>query len=99
KIGVVYAAMRDKNYSGCLELLNHYLSPSLYVTTVPGMARAASPDELSNAAKKFSWRRLCVFDEPLEAVNESVHENDLTLVCGSLYMIGYVRPMLYNLGK
>lgn len=99
RTGVVYAAMRDKNYSGCLELLNHYLSPSLYVTTVPGMARAASPDELLNAAKNFSWRRLRAFDEPLKAVNESMHENYLTLVCGSLYMIGYVRPMLYNLGK
>ena len=100
KIGVVYAAMRDKNYAGCLELMNHYLSPSLYVTTVPGMARAATPDELMNAAKKFSWRGLSAFNEPLKAVNESVHdENDITLVCGSLYMIGYIRPMLCNLGK
>lgn len=98
-IGVVYAAMRDKNYAGCLELMNHYLNPSLYVTTVPNMARAASPDELMISARKFSWRDLSAYDNPLEAVKESVHENSLTLVCGSLYMIGYIRPMLYNLGK
>lgn len=94
KIGIVYAAMRDKNYSGCLELMNTYLKPSLYVTTVPSMARALKPDELMNAAKSFSWKNLCSFEEPLEAVNKSVQENDLTLVCGSLYMIGYVRSKI-----
>lgn len=100
KIGVVYAAMRDKNYAGCIELLNRSLNPSLYVTTVPGMARAAKPDELMRAAEKFSWENLCAFDEPSDAVKESVKNgNDLTLVCGSLYMIGYIRPMLYNFGK
>lgn len=52
------------------------------------------------AAEKFSWRSLSAFDEPLEAVNESVKRgSDLTLVCGSLYMIGYIRHMLYNFGK
>ncbi len=97
KICVVYAAMRDKNYEGCIELLNRSLNPSLYVTTVPGMARAAKPDELMRAAEKFSWENLCAFDEPSDAVKESVKNgNDLTLVCGSLYMIGYIRPMLYN---
>ena len=100
KICVVYAAMRDKNYEGCIELLNRSLNPSLYVTTVPGMARAAKPDELMRAAEKFSWENLCAFDEPSDAVKESVKNgNDLTLVCGSLYMIGYIRPMLYNFVK
>lgn len=100
KIGVVYAAMRDKNYAGCIELLNRSLNPSLYVTTVPKMARAAKPDELMREAEKFSWENLCAFDEPLEAVKESVKRgSDLTLVCGSLYMIGYIRPMLYNFEK
>ncbi len=100
RIGVVYAAMRDKNYAGCLELLNRNLNPSLYVTTVPDMARAARPDELLRASEKFSWRSSCAFDEPIDAVNESVkHENDLTLICGSLYMIGYIRPLLYNFIK
>ena len=100
KIGVIYAAMRDKNYAGCLELMSRNLNPSLYVTTVPNMARAAKPDELMRSAQKFSWRSLSAFDEPIEAVKESVKNgNDLTLVCGSLYLIGYIRPMLYNIGK
>lgn len=101
RIGIVYAAMRDKNYAGCLELMNRNLNPSLYVTTVPHMARAARPDELLNASEKFSWRRnVRAFDEPADAVNASVNDdNDVTLVCGSLYMIGYIRPMLYNFEK
>lgn len=96
RIGVVYAAMRDKDYNGCLELMNHNLNPSLYVTAVPNMARSARPHELLSASEKFSWRNsVRAFDEPVDAVNSSVNDdNDVTLVCGSLYMIGYIRPKL-----
>lgn len=96
RIGIVYAAMKDKDYTGCLELMNHHLNPSLYVTTVPEMTRAARPHELLSESEKFSWsNRVRAFDEPLDAVNASVSdENDVTLVCGSLYMIGYLRPKL-----
>ena len=100
RIGVVYAAMKDKNYSGCIELMNRILKPSLYLTTVPDMARAARPDELLRASEKFSWCNLCAFNEPLSAVKKSLNDkNDLTLICGSLYMIGYVKPLLYNFLK
>ena len=96
RIGIVYAAMKDKDYNGCLELMNHNLNPSLYVTTVPNMARAARPHELLRASEKFLWRNsVRAFDEPINAVNASVNDdNDVTLVCGSLYMIGYIRPKL-----
>lgn len=96
KIGVVYAAMRDKNYNGCLELINANLNPALYITTVPDMKRALTPDELSGAAKKFSWRNNPEgFEFPVDAVNKSLSDsNDVTVICGSLYLIGYIRSKI-----
>ena len=96
KIGIVYAAMRDKNFVGCLELLNQNLEPSLYVTTVPEMMRALTPNELLESAKKFSWRNSPEgFNNPVEAIKKSVKDkNDLTIMCGSLYLIGYVKKLI-----
>ena len=96
KIGIVYAAMRDKNFVGCLELLNQNLEPSLYVTTVPEMMRALTPNELLESAKKFSWRNSPEgFNNPVEAIKKSVNDkNDLTIMCGSLYLIGYVKKLI-----
>ena len=92
-IGVVYAAMRDKDYAGCLALLNGEFAPKLYVTTIPGMARAATPEELLTAAGAFSWRNEPEgFALPEDAVKRACSdENDIVLVCGSLYLVGYVR--------
>lgn len=91
--GVVYAAMRDKDYTGCLELLSRELAPKLYVTTIPGMARAATPKELLTTARAFSWRNEPEgFALPEEAVKRAVNDgNDIVLVCGSLYLVGYIR--------
>lgn len=94
KMGVVYAAMRDKEYEACLSLLSG-LKPALYVTEVPGMARCLSAGELREAAKSFSWRgEPRAFASPLEAVQAALDENDGVLVCGSLYLIGWIRPRL-----
>lgn len=95
-IGVVYAAMRDKDYSGCMGLLSSELGPKLYVTTIPGMARAAKPDELMRASRDFVWRNQPEgYAFPEEAVKKAVNDgNELVIVCGSLYLVGYIRGKL-----
>ncbi|MBQ7154042.1 MAG: bifunctional folylpolyglutamate synthase/dihydrofolate synthase [Synergistaceae bacterium] len=92
-VGIVYAAMRDKDFAGCLELFSSELNPKLYVTTVPGMARASTPEELLEAAHRFSWRNEPEgFALPEDAVSRARNdENDVVLVCGSLYLVGYIR--------
>ncbi len=99
KIGVVYAAMRDKNYIGCLELINKELNPAFYASTVPGMSRALKTDELLNAAKDFEWRNVPdAFSEPLDAVKKALNDgNEAVLICGSLYLIGYIRKQVRQL--
>nr|MCR5347753.1 hypothetical protein [Fretibacterium sp.] len=94
KWGVVYAAMRDKEYGACLSLLSG-LNPMLYAAEVPGMARCLPAVELQEAAKRVSWRgNPRSFDSPLEAVRAALDGNDGVLVCGSLYLIGWIRPRL-----
>lgn len=94
RIGIVYAVMRDKDYEPCLALLRT-LSPALYATAVPGLARSLSVADLVRAAGQFSWRGMPrAFDSPLDAAEAAMAENELVLICGSLYLIGWIRPRL-----
>ncbi len=92
-VGVVYAAMKDKDYSGCLGLLSQELCPKLYATTVPEMPRAAKPDDLLTAAKGLRWKNTPEgFALPEDALKRACDDgNDIVIVCGSLYLVGYVR--------
>ena len=95
KFGVVYAAMRDKNYLGCLGLISKELKPKFYATTVPEMPRALTPEELLTAAsdeEEFEWRNDPEsFNNPLDAVKKAARENENVLICGSLYLIGWLK--------
>lgn len=93
-VGVVYAVMRDKDYGGCLEVLQSLL-PAFYATTVPGVPRSLPAAALMEEAKRLQWRN-CPrsFDSPLDAVDAAMGENEVILVCGSLYLIGWIRSQL-----
>jgi dihydrofolate synthase/folylpolyglutamate synthase len=99
KIGIVYAAMRDKEYRKCLSTLSQIFpapAPALYPTQVPGMERCLPADRLALAAGALTgWRSAPEpFDAPMLAVRRSVAENEVTVVCGSLYLVGRVRKEL-----
>lgn len=93
KFAVVYAAMRDKDYRGCMKLMSETLKPKLYVTCVPGMARAATPEELLKGAEGLEWDGKAEgFVKPNEAVRKALDDgNESVLVCGSLYFIGWLK--------
>jgi dihydrofolate synthase/folylpolyglutamate synthase len=92
KIGVVYGVMKDKDYPSCLNLLNG-LDASFYATCVPGMERSLTPSALLEEARRLTWRGAPeAFENPLDAVGRASGENDVVLVCGSLYLIGWIRP-------
>ena len=95
KICVIYTAMRDKDYKGCLNLLNE-LNPDFYFTTVPNMKRCLKPEELLNAAQdlNINSERIKIFNDPINAINEAAKSHKIILICGSLYLIGFVRPHL-----
>ena len=97
KLGIVYAAMRDKEYEACLKVLSG-LNANFYAAAVPDMARCLPAQDMINAAKKFNFNnvnKLKNFKSPLEAVKQSVKDgNEVVLICGSLYLIGWIRPRL-----
>jgi dihydrofolate synthase/folylpolyglutamate synthase len=94
KVGIVYGVMKDKDYNQCLETLNT-LKPAFYATCVPGMERSLSAKNLAEAAQSLNWHNAVAdFENPLDAVAAASRENDIVVVCGSLYLIGWVRPRL-----
>jgi dihydrofolate synthase/folylpolyglutamate synthase len=93
KIAVVYAAMRDKDIFGCLSHINKLKAP-IFLTEVPGNERSARIQDLKDIAGKLNWDKISFFEDPLDAINEAKIENDVVLICGSLYFIGYVRSKI-----
>ena len=94
KVGLVYAAMRDKDYESCLRTLNSIPNSSIYPTCVPNMKRSLESENLAKCARKFHWENsqsLENFDEPIHAARKSQSENRVTIICGSLYLIGMIR--------
>ncbi|MDR1730961.1 MAG: bifunctional folylpolyglutamate synthase/dihydrofolate synthase [Synergistaceae bacterium] len=103
KIGIVYGVMKDKDYPACLGILNGLKekgsAPALYATCVPGMERSLKPGALAEYARQMSWRNeVDAYDDPLDAIDRAREENDVVVVCGSLYLIGWVRPRLRSGG-
>jgi dihydrofolate synthase/folylpolyglutamate synthase len=94
KVGVVYGVMKDKNYPECLEVLAG-LGAALYATCVPGMERSLSPEGVMEAAERQPWRNAVAgFANPLDAIAAASRENEVVVVCGSLYLVGWVRARL-----
>ncbi|MCL2010259.1 MAG: bifunctional folylpolyglutamate synthase/dihydrofolate synthase [Synergistaceae bacterium] len=89
KIGVVYAAMKDKDYPACIEILGK-LGAAFYATAVPGAERSLTAEDAASAPRKELVRG--AFENPLAAIAEASRDNDVVLVCGSLYLIGWARP-------
>ncbi|MDR1979809.1 MAG: bifunctional folylpolyglutamate synthase/dihydrofolate synthase [Synergistaceae bacterium] len=94
RIGVVYGVMKDKDYPECLDVLNG-LHCAFYATCVPGMERSLSPEGVAAAAGRGLWRNAVVgFENPLDAIAAASRENEVVVVCGSLYLVGWVRSRL-----
>ena len=85
--------MKDKDYAGNLAEISAALKPKLYATCVPEMSRSASPDELLEAAGKLEWGNVPEgFATPDEGVRKALNDGNVSiLICGSLYMIGWVK--------
>jgi dihydrofolate synthase/folylpolyglutamate synthase len=98
KVGIVYGVMKDKDYPRCLDVLSG-LGAAFYATCVPGMERSLSPEGVAETAGCRQWRNAVAgFEDPVDAVAAASRENEVVVVCGSLYLIGWVRPRLLQKG-
>jgi len=90
---VVFASMKDKDYQGALRQLLA-VGSELICTRVTGNARSAAPDDLLRQARHAGWRDVSSVEVPEEALARARARGRLVVVCGSLYLLGILRPLL-----
>ncbi|WP_051935445.1 folylpolyglutamate synthase/dihydrofolate synthase family protein [Deinococcus sp. YIM 77859] len=89
RLPVVFGAGADKDVAGVAELLRP-LASEVILTRAVLSPRAAAPAEL---APQFVGLPVRLTDTPASAL-ELLPPGGIALVCGSLYLIGEVRPLL-----
>jgi dihydrofolate synthase/folylpolyglutamate synthase len=92
KIWMIYGAMRDKAVDEIAGIL--FPLASELICTAPDNARALRPEALQELAGR--GRIAPDILTALEGVRASVHEDDLIIITGSLFLVGEARALSYN---
>jgi len=94
-LAVVFTSMKDKDYQESLRILKN-IRPALYCCSLPDNVRCASPEALKDSAHRLDWPVLPIntFHDPIDAINEARKKSSATVVCGSLYLAGYIKARL-----
>lgn len=94
-LAVVFTSMKDKDFQESLRILKT-IRPALYCCSLPDNSRCASSETLRLAAHALDWPVLPIhtFDDPLDAISEARKSSSALVVCGSLYLGGYVKARL-----
>ncbi|HPE91107.1 MAG TPA: folylpolyglutamate synthase/dihydrofolate synthase family protein [Synergistales bacterium] len=92
---VVFAVMRDKDLGGMVSRICNAF-PMVVFTSIPGMERAACPDFLQEISRSFpgNCESLSVND-PIDALQVAFRRYRKVVVCGSLYLSGYLKRFLF----
>jgi dihydrofolate synthase/folylpolyglutamate synthase len=90
---ILFAAMRDKDSKSSLELLRP-VADRLICTSVPGMSRCETSAVLVEMAKAAGWTSPVSEEDPLRALAMAEQSASMVVVCGSLYLVGWMRSRL-----
>ena len=90
---LVFASMKDKDSLDALRQL-HAVGSSLICTRVTGNSRSADPENLVRQAQAVGWTKVRAVENPEEALACACREKLPVVVCGSLYLLGILRPLL-----
>jgi dihydrofolate synthase/folylpolyglutamate synthase len=91
---VVFAAMKDKDLG---EMVSRICSafPMVVFTSVPGMERSACPDSLQEISRSFPGKcESFSVKDPMDALHVAFRRYGKVVVCGSLYLSGYLKRFL-----
>jgi dihydrofolate synthase/folylpolyglutamate synthase len=93
---VVFAVMNDKDFAPILNVIKKLDCP-MFCTQLP-MERSLRAPELARYAKASGITPAGVFEDPSDALESALSVSDeLTLCCGSLFLVGHLRKELkYN---
>lgn len=94
KITIVMGVLKDKDYETLLE----YLAPlaDRFLAVAPDNHRALPAVELALVARDYC-NKVFSYDDNFEAIGQALNnqkEDEVLVVCGSLYLAGQVRPWL-----
>lgn len=90
----IMGIMADKDSQGVLELTAPLFS-EIYTVTVKENSRSMSADELALKAKKYN-NKVYACNSYSEALKNTVDKGVPTVVFGSLYLAGGIRPLLLD---
>lgn len=90
KVNLIMAMMHDKDIKESLEVLKG-LNVDLYCTEVPKMPRSLSAKALCAIVNSIGFSNTTAVRCPFEAIETASQNGDPTIVCGSLYLIGWIK--------
>lgn len=90
KVNIVMAMMHDKDIALSLELLKG-LNLNFYCTEVPDMERCLSAEKLCDIVRFVGFEKETAIKYPLDAIKTALQNGNPTIVCGSLYLIGWIK--------
>ncbi|MCX7829064.1 MAG: bifunctional folylpolyglutamate synthase/dihydrofolate synthase [Thermanaerothrix sp.] len=93
RCSLVFAAMADKDISGILEALKA-VTHRFFFTQVPGSQRSATAQSLWGMANRMGLPVGGFSDDPMVAIDMAAMDSEVTVVCGSLFLVGYVRSRI-----
>jgi dihydrofolate synthase/folylpolyglutamate synthase len=82
--------MKDKDISESLDIIK-MMGAKLYCTQIPGMDRSLASKKLLEMAQEKGIVCAGEWEDPNEAIIESLASGKDTLCCGSLFLCGYVK--------
>ncbi|MCE5201417.1 MAG: bifunctional folylpolyglutamate synthase/dihydrofolate synthase [Synergistaceae bacterium] len=92
-LNIVLAMMKDKDIRMSLEILKQ-LDPLIYCTQVPDMERSMKADGLCALVQECGLRTAGVWLDPIDAVNNALLTSSVSVCCGSLYLVGYIKARI-----
>ena len=103
-VTIVTASMGDKDVAGVVSAIASgatLVGATIHVTTLPALPRAVPAPELAAVWRRnaLAVGRIVSFDDPTEAVEQAIaagRDGGLTVVAGSLYLVGLARALLVD---
>lgn len=89
-LNIVLAMMKDKDVRKVLQLLKP-LTPTIYCTQVPDLERSMSTKELNELARESGLSVAGEYADPLDALKAARLTGNMTVCCGSLFLVGYMK--------
>jgi len=94
KMTVIYASMKDKDYSSSLKLLAS-LNSKIYCTEIPDNERSARSSEIKEELLQYlSKDRISTFSDPRDALLTALKNKQPVLICGSLYLVSFIKNII-----